>query len=114
MDTQICVNCITAANKTDGYGFLATGTSGHYNNASSDDTAGGTNSHINHTFTFVSTTDFHLQSGDVGARGLGIGPSSNGAVPTTDIDGTARSGTTCDIGADEYASSLINIVCMII
>jgi hypothetical protein len=34
----------------------------------------------------------------------GIGPGSDAAVPTTDIDGDTRSGTTCDLGADEMAS----------
>lgn len=33
----------------------------------------------------------------------GVGPSTDSNVPTTDIDGTVRSGTTCDIGADEIA-----------
>jgi hypothetical protein len=33
----------------------------------------------------------------------GVGPSSDSNVPTTDIDGTSRSGTSCDIGADEIA-----------
>lgn len=32
----------------------------------------------------------------------GVGPSSDASVPTTDFDGDTRSGTTCDIGADEY------------
>jgi hypothetical protein len=34
----------------------------------------------------------------------GVGPTSDANVPTTDIDGTTRSGTTCDIGCDEYVS----------
>lgn len=35
----------------------------------------------------------------------GVGPSTDSNVPTTDIDGTTRSGTTCSIGADEYETS---------
>jgi hypothetical protein len=105
MDTQICINCLSAA-PTVGSGFAGTGTSGHLNNVSDDSSAGGTNSHINHTFTFVDAGagDLHLDAADAGARGFGIGPASNGDVLTTDIDGTARSGATCDVGADEYAA----------
>jgi len=35
-------------------------------------------------------------------RGAGIGPGADSTVPTTDMDGDARSGMTCDIGPDEY------------
>lgn len=35
----------------------------------------------------------------------GVGPGSDANVPTTDIDGDARSGATCDIGADEYVAA---------
>jgi len=35
----------------------------------------------------------------------GIGPGSDAKVPTPDIDGTTRSGTTCDIGPDEIAAA---------
>ncbi len=35
----------------------------------------------------------------------GIGPGSDSNIPATDIDGDTRSGSTCDIGADEYVSS---------
>lgn len=34
----------------------------------------------------------------------GIGPSSDSNVNTSDIDGDTRSGTTCDIGVDEYVA----------
>jgi hypothetical protein len=37
----------------------------------------------------------------------GVGPSIDANVPTTDIDGTSRSGATCDIGADEIAGGVI-------
>lgn len=43
----------------------------------------------------------HIGSGS-NARGAGIGPSSDAAVPTVDIDGDARSGTTTDLGADQF------------
>lgn len=35
----------------------------------------------------------------------GIGPSSDANVPTPDMDGSTRSGTTCDMGADEYVAA---------
>lgn len=38
-------------------------------------------------------------------QGGGIGPASEGEVPTTDIDGDTRSGTTTDIGCDVIASA---------
>lgn len=59
----------------------------------------------NLTFADAATDDYHLASGDTDAIGAGIGPSSDSNVPTTDIDGDTRSGTTCDIGADEYAAA---------
>jgi hypothetical protein len=48
--------------------------------------------------------DYHLQDLAVNrndAEDAGIGPSSDANVPTSDIDGDSRSGTTCDMGADE-------------
>lgn len=59
------------------------------------------------TVSFVDSAndDFHLASDDTAAMGAGIGPSSDANVPTTDIDGDNRSGTTCDIGADEYVAA---------
>jgi hypothetical protein len=44
-----------------------------------------------------------LQSGTGYAIGNGIGPGSDSDIPTDDIDGDARSGSTCDLGADEWA-----------
>jgi hypothetical protein len=35
----------------------------------------------------------------------GVGPSTDASVPVADIDGDSRSGSTCDIGVDEYTSS---------
>jgi len=99
--------------------FVGTFSAGSDYNAE-DDSGGvpGAHSHSGHAFTFVNAgaDNFHLASGDVGARGLGIGPGSDAKVPTTDIDGDARSGATCDIGADEYvaAAATTNTVRMII
>ena len=38
-------------------------------------------------------------------RALGIGPSANPAVPVEDIDGDVRSGSTTDIGMDQYSEA---------
>jgi len=72
----------------------------NYNNASSDATAPGTDSHINHTFTFAGSGDYHLASNDTGAIGLGLADPGSGLF-SDDIDGQTR-GATWDIGADQY------------
>lgn len=59
-----------------------------------------TGDRVSQTFTFVDSVndDFHLASGDGGAKDFGTDLSGSF---TTDIDGVARTGT-WDIGADEY------------
>ncbi len=54
-------------------------------------------------FTSVGS-DYHLAS-SASCIGQGIGPTSDANVPTTDIDGDTRSGTTCDPGFDEYVAA---------
>ena len=49
-----------------------------------------------------------LSGGD--CEGAGVGPGTDANVPTPDIDGTTRSGATCDIGADEYEAAGGSIV----
>lgn len=51
------------------------------------------NDYPNGDFTLLSTNDL---------RDNGVGPTTDSNVPTLDIDGDTRSGTTCDIGVDEY------------
>jgi len=70
----------------------------------------GSNNQLSKTLTFVDAVNynFHLKSTDVSARDNGIGPTSDSNVPTIDIDGGPRSGSTCDIGADEYQSPSIS------
>ncbi len=92
-------------------------------NISSDATASGTGSLASRTATanpspgagnwvvFTNITagyeDFHLQNvSENDANNAGVGPGSDANVPETDIDGDARSGTTADIGADEFYSTL--------
>ncbi len=50
---------------------------------------------------FVGNGDFHLQATSP-CIGKGIGPELDSLVPLFDIDNDARSGKTCDMGADEY------------
>jgi len=76
-------------------------------NADSDNTAPGANSVHNETSavfvnTGAGTEDLRLSASAGNLVDAGIGPASDAVVPTMDIDGTARAGTTCDIGADEY------------
>ncbi len=79
-----------------------------YNAVEDDDGGDGTNEQIISNWDLVFTDP---DNGDLTALSTGdhidngIGPSSDSDVPTTDIDGTTRSGSTCDIGADEYVSS---------
>jgi len=106
------VNCIGIASSSSTRGdfeavyTLATGSD---YNASSDTTAPGANSihSITDSTEFKSVTggseNFHLSAGST-LRGDGVGPSSDSDVPTTDVDGDTRSGTTCDIGFDEYVA----------
>lgn len=101
--TYTAVNCI-AQGCTDGFSSVSGSSDYNLSDISSD--APGANS-VTSTLTFAdaSNGDYHLASGDTDAIGAGIGPSSDANVPTTDIDGDTRSGTTCDIGADEYAAA---------
>jgi len=54
-------------------------------------------------FTDYSNGDFTPLDDDL--PGAGVGPSSDSDVPTTDIIGNTRSGSTCTIGAFEYQAA---------
>ena len=90
---------------TDVSGTVDTGNSSDNLSDAASGLPGSNNVH-SATLTFVNKAgdDFHLASGDTSAIGAGIGPSSDSDVLTTDVDGDARSGTTCDIGFDEFVS----------
>ena len=109
MDLMRCVNCLSANPTTGaGFGFLSTGTTGHSNNASDDNTAGGTNARINQTFSFVNAAggNFQLTAGDSGARNFGLSDPASGLF-LDDITGTTRAGS-WDIGAFEaMAASMV-------
>jgi hypothetical protein len=102
------VNNIVQDANTDYTGTFAAGSD---YNIDEDGTAPGGNS-VTATLTFNNKAgdDFHLASGDTDAIGAGIGPSSDASVPTLDVDGDTRSGTTCDIGFDESVSAGVSIL----
>lgn len=84
-------------------------------NASHDSTAGSTNNNqqiLLSACKFINTSyasaDLHIQS-DSGLINQGIGPGSDPCVPTDDIDGDTREGTTTDIGADLYYTQQVDL-----
>lgn len=103
IDVQICKNCISANPTTGaGFGFLSTGSSGHSNNASDDNTAAGTAARINQTFSFVNAAagDFRLTIADTGAKGFGLTDPGSGLF-SDDIYGTVRTAP-WEIGPYEF------------
>ena len=91
--TGICKNCLSDGNSNDDFEDGGNFASSN-NNASSDDTAPGTSSRINQTFTFVASgsDNYHLTSGDAGARTYGADLSADGVFAfDDDIDGDTRS-----------------------
>jgi hypothetical protein len=57
------------------------------------------------TFIDYQNFDYRLRTGSA-LIGTGIGPSADASVPTTDIAGNTRSGSTTDVGATMYAPVL--------
>lgn len=79
-----------------------------YNSISQNDNnvALGSNGRYNQSFTYENegADDFHLASGDAGAKDFGVDLSGDGNLAfSDDIDGDTRSGT-WDIGADEFVA----------
>jgi hypothetical protein len=104
VDPQITINCISAAH-TSISGFLGVGTGGGFsrNNSTDDTSAEGHHCRQSQTFTFVNagTYDFHLQSGDGGAKNFGFNFPFN-VLFSDDIDGQTRPNVVnWDIGPDE-------------
>lgn len=74
-------------------------------NASNDATAPGTHSRQSQTFTFAGAGNYHLASGDAGAKGYGTDLSADSAYPfSVDFDNDTRAAP-WDIGADQYVSA---------
>ena len=99
-------NLFSASVTADANGTFAAGTDYNATNAASIGYtvtgSGNTHDRTSQTFTFVDSAndDFHLQSGDAGAKDFG---SDLSGTFTVDIDGATRSGS-WDIGADEYTA----------
>ena len=101
---NICVNCTA-----DFDGRWRTGKNNSTDLATSTlDALTKSNNRQGQTFTFVSSTDFHLQSSDTGALGYGLNLYNDSYFAfQTDFEGQDRggSGAQWDIGADEYAAA---------
>lgn len=97
-----CVNCAFFGFATQG------GSSGNYKYCATVNNTGTnpvTVSSWNDAFINYANFDYRLKTGSA-LIGAGIGPSSDASVPTTDIAGNTRSGTTTDVGAAMYTQIL--------
>lgn len=105
--TVVARNCIAVSTgvPTNWSCFSGTFDSSSSNNVSSDGTAPGSSSKTGVVPSFVSSTNFDLQSSDTVARDSGADLSGVANFPfAVDILGNARSGT-WDIGAFEYQAA---------
>lgn len=101
--TKVIRNSLGYNNTTD---FSANWDTAEYN-ASADTSAPGTNSRTSQTFTFVNAAgfDYHLASGDAGAKDFGTDLSADAKYAfDDDIDRVTRSGS-WDIGAHEFIAA---------
>ena len=104
--TELAIkNCIGDNNTS--FDFFVNAEGNSTNNSSSDTSSPGGSDRDSQTFTFVSANDFHLQSGDAGAKNFGADLSSDTQFAfDDDIDFQTRpDATTWDIGADEEGAS---------
>lgn len=114
-DCDKCINNLSYDNVSDDFNSdLRTGAGTFTYNFSKDDSAGtGTGcirgdtdgkypQFIDVTSTDIADWDLHIDS-DSDAIGVGLGYGSDSDIPTEDFEGDDRgTGSTCDIGADEY------------
>lgn len=104
--TVLIKNCLSHGNT--GADFTGTYSSSSSNNASEDATGDdvGSNCRASQTFTFVGGDDYHLASGDAGAKDFGVDLSADATYAfDDDIDDDTRSGS-WDIGFDEVAGTV--------
>jgi len=104
------VNYIVCNAVTNYYGSFTSTSNFNY---STDATGPGDDSLLSQSDPFEdsSTGDFRLAFGSAPINS-GVGPSVDANVPQYDIDGTERTGTTCDIGALEYVAA-VNLLAII-
>lgn len=100
----LVINCLASGCANGFEAGWQWGTGSDYNASDLASDAPGSHSRNSQTFTFAGSGDYHLAGTDAGALGYGVGPALDASVPTADIDGDARSGNACDIGADEYVA----------
>lgn len=104
--TTECVNC-ASFNNASGYDFRDIDT---VTNCASDDetgtnAVGPSGSVWDNEFNDPANGDYTLlNTGNL--YDAGVGPGTDSDVPSTDIDGDSRSGSTCDIGVDEYVGGV--------
>lgn len=107
----IAKNCLFKSVTNPASGTFAAGTDYNATDGASIGytVTGGGNTHdrTSQTFTFINeaSDDFHLASGDAGAKDFGVDLSADSNLAfSDDIDGATRSGS-WDIGADEVAAA---------
>ncbi len=102
-NTFIAINCLGDGAGVNDYSPTG-GATGSKNNASSDTTAPGTSPRISQTFTWVGSSDSHIDVDDAGARTYGFDLSADAVYSfNIDVDGNTRSGS-WDIGADQFVA----------
>jgi hypothetical protein len=105
--TETLINNIVIVGSADLAFYLCTSGQNNYNSTNQATGSGGANDRVSQTFTFVDSAngDYHLQSGDGGAKDFGVSDPGSGLY-SDDIDNVTRTGT-WDIGADEYVSAAV-------
>lgn len=103
--TATAKNCYAGGNTTDAYSGTITRTTCMHSSATSFSNSTGSIAYSTANFTNVTAAseDLHLVSGSA-LIAAGTGPASDAAVPTTDFEGTVRSGATTDIGFDQFSA----------
>lgn len=100
--TIIAKNCALNTNY-DLFGGAATETADYCASVSGTGTNSVTITTWANEFVDSANHDYHLVASGA-LEGQGVGPATDANVPSPDVDGDARSGTTCDIGIDEYSA----------
>lgn len=104
--THTAVNCYSGGNVTGPYNGTITKTNCAHDTAGvfTGSTASVAYSTANFTNVTAASENAKLASGSA-LIAAGVGPGSNASVPTEDFEGTARAGSTTDIGADQRTAA---------